>query len=310
MSTVIKCENPIAALLQDQNDGDIPYDVTFRIIENDVATSEKLCEVAGVATTCRFIGAHKLVLASGSPVFKAMFYGPIKESRDLIPIEQTTIEAFQKMREFLYQIEIDCKKMTLTEIIELIYLADRYEITELKEELKKQLAIFPVTKDNLVDTASVAYELSWQLDSVSSVLLLNCAKFFQKSYRRAADVTKFVSEHHGNEKGNLVMELLSLVSTLPPLECGNCGENPCLSGQPVIHQKLREGLMVTNNMDAPFMGDEIDLEWENFSVTVLSNGGYSGLVKLRFDSGSGPVYVREIQSCIEGAPRLEYYCVS
>ena len=75
----------LAESLLDQDQENIPFDVTFKIVESVDETGGK----HGMD-----IKAHKVILANLSPVFKTMFYGPMKETNAVIPIEQTSSEAF------------------------------------------------------------------------------------------------------------------------------------------------------------------------------------------------------------------------
>ena len=38
-----------------------------------------------------------MILSTFSTVFNAMFYGPIRETKDVIPVEGTTVEAFKRL---------------------------------------------------------------------------------------------------------------------------------------------------------------------------------------------------------------------
>ena len=76
-----------------------------------------------------------LILASFSPVFKKMFYGAMKETRDEIPVDETTGKAFNKLVDYVYQVDINCEDMSLYELFELVNLAERYDVPELMNEL-------------------------------------------------------------------------------------------------------------------------------------------------------------------------------
>ena len=65
-------------------DSDLPPDVFFLVQAENGEDSEKK------------IGAHKLLLAGVSPVFKNMFYGPMKEEGEVV-VKETTPEAFDAM---------------------------------------------------------------------------------------------------------------------------------------------------------------------------------------------------------------------
>ena len=43
------------------------------------------------------LSAHKIILMSRSPVFKAMFFGPARETSNEIKIEDITSDAFEEM---------------------------------------------------------------------------------------------------------------------------------------------------------------------------------------------------------------------
>ena len=63
------------------------------------------------------VGAHKFILALGSPVFKRQFYGYFEEA-------QIFIKYFNK--------EIDISQMDIKFLCNLYYLGDKYFIEELK----------------------------------------------------------------------------------------------------------------------------------------------------------------------------------
>ena len=65
-------------------DSDLPPDVFFLVQAENGEDSEKK------------IGAHKLLLAGVSPVFKNMFYGPMKEEGEVV-VKETTPEAFDAL---------------------------------------------------------------------------------------------------------------------------------------------------------------------------------------------------------------------
>ena len=50
------------------------------------------------------VSAHKLLLAGISPVFRKLFFGPMKNTDDVVDIEETNIEAFKPMINFIYSL--------------------------------------------------------------------------------------------------------------------------------------------------------------------------------------------------------------
>ncbi|KAF7032859.1 hypothetical protein CFC21_043992 [Triticum aestivum] len=105
---------------------DIPADITF--------------SVGGVV-----FGAHKLVLAIRSPVFKAEFYGPMKQTETpLITIKDMQPDVFKALLHFIYteslQITDDLEGNDRIEMVQhLLVAADRYDMEWLKLVCEKIL---------------------------------------------------------------------------------------------------------------------------------------------------------------------------
>ena len=97
-----------------------------------------------------------MILATFSSVFRAMFFGPMRESKDVIPVRETTVEAFKKLIDYIYQVDIDIGGIELIEVFDLVNLAERYNVPELKEELKDQMELVPVALENLMEVATMA----------------------------------------------------------------------------------------------------------------------------------------------------------
>ena len=70
-------------------ESEIPPDVLFRIPAEEEDTTRE-----GSRKT---IGAHRLILAAVSPVFRGMFFGPMKDTSEVIDVKETTAEAFETM---------------------------------------------------------------------------------------------------------------------------------------------------------------------------------------------------------------------
>lgn len=86
----------------------------------------ELCDVNFVLKGQQ-IPAHKYILAVASPVFNAMFFGPIKEEREKIEIVDATIDGFKEFLQFFYLGEVI---LTMEYIVEVARLADKYDMLE------------------------------------------------------------------------------------------------------------------------------------------------------------------------------------
>lgn len=72
------------------------------------------------------VWAHKSILTMASPVFAAMFFGPMKENRIVIMVDATS-SAFKEFLQFFYQSEVT---LTMENIDAVARLADKYEMLE------------------------------------------------------------------------------------------------------------------------------------------------------------------------------------
>ena len=112
-----------------------PPDVLFQIKAEDGNDAE------GSTTT---IGAHKFPLAGVSSVFGGMFFGPTKETMEVIEVKDTTHKAFKAMISFIYSPpgevstlkEVQCR----LDLFNLLTPADKYQIHKLKTLTTNALA--------------------------------------------------------------------------------------------------------------------------------------------------------------------------
>jgi len=223
----------------DPNGSGIPFDVTFVIKENENLDTEEVNEVR----------AHKHVLALYSDVFKTMFFGPLKETEDNITIKDTTFEAFKKLMEYIYQVDIECKNISLLELFNILNLAEKYNVSTFKEALETPIVKYPLTIENLMDVVETASKYS-HFEAVSSALLLACAKFFQKTVGpEYDDQMPFVMEQYARGRGEIALKLMSILASLPKV-CYNCREEECLVDQPVMHLNVRQNLQVKININS------------------------------------------------------------
>lgn len=73
------------------------------------------------------VPAHKVVLSSGSPVFRAMFYGPLAE-KDVVEIRDSGSGAFRMLLQFVYTDKVELTDETVADVL---YLAKKYDVEEL-----------------------------------------------------------------------------------------------------------------------------------------------------------------------------------
>ena len=88
----------------------------------------------------KMIPAHKFVLAIGSPVFCAMFYGKMAESTDSITLPDCEYDSLLEVFRFLYSDEVN---LTGSNVMHVLYLAKKYIVPSLVDKCSEYL------RDNL-----------------------------------------------------------------------------------------------------------------------------------------------------------------
>ena len=196
----------------------LPTDVTFRIVSSG-----------------NEVKAHKYVLALASPVFKREFFGDAKETKDVIPIPETTEESFKTMIYFAYGKEIDWKKMTVDELYDVVNMAEKYDIEALMKEVRKVLEDFDISEENVVTIAATAQEFG-QFENISKPLFLHCVKFLSSVLKTPEDFARFAGKHANTDMNETSLSLIAKLQevTQSPGKCGFCGFWVCRRGKGVL----------------------------------------------------------------------------
>ena len=86
------------------------------------------------------IPAHKFVLAISSPVFFAMFYGQMAETKDSIELPDCEYESLLELFRFMYSDQVN---LSGSNVMQVLYLANKYMVPSLGEKCTEYL------RDNL-----------------------------------------------------------------------------------------------------------------------------------------------------------------
>ena len=173
-------------------ESDLPPDVFFLVKPED-----ENAEGSG-----KSIGAHRLLLAGVSPVFKSMLFGPMKEVGEVIEVKETTHEAFNTMITYIYAPplhdftldDIQCPQ----KLFELLALSDKYEILELKTMTSEALSSLEITNGTMIFAATVAKRYKHMFEEVCKKLLTKCLKFLFDTTSGGNDVFTLLSETKKN----------------------------------------------------------------------------------------------------------------
>ena len=180
-------------------DSELPPDVCFLVTGEDERSSKT-------------IRAHSQLLGGVSPVFRKQFFGPMKDEREVIEVEMTSAEAFQKLIDFIYKPAGE-DTFTMDKIsrpqkhFEVLELAERYEILDLKTPVKKALEAFVVTKGNFQLSATVAMNNKEEFEDCSVILSLRCLKFLQDTAKNPYDMIEDTKNRFPGVSQDILLEL-------------------------------------------------------------------------------------------------------
>ena len=85
----------------------------------------------GESESKKMIPAHKFVLAISSPVFYAMFYGQMAETKDSIELPDCEYESLLEMFRYLYSDKVN---LSGSNVMQVLYLANKYMVPSLAEK--------------------------------------------------------------------------------------------------------------------------------------------------------------------------------
>ena len=90
----------------------------------------------GESESKQVISAHKFVLSISSPVFEAMFYGDLAETRDSIELPDCEYESLLELFRYMYSDEVNLSR---SNVMGVLYLAKKYMVPSLTEKCTEYL---------------------------------------------------------------------------------------------------------------------------------------------------------------------------
>ena len=117
---------------------------------NDLISDIQFC-IGKKSGSKKIVPAHKFVLGTSSPVFFAMLYGEFSKT-DIIDIEDCEIDAFLELLRFIYYDEV---KLTGQNVVDVLYLANKYIIPVLSKECINYL-LDNVESENVLSVLNAA----------------------------------------------------------------------------------------------------------------------------------------------------------
>lgn len=104
-----------------------------------------------VGNEFEYFPAHKIILSAASEVFRAMFYGPIKEKGDILIVDASPV-AFKAFLEFFYKPKV---ALPSTDILNVINLCKKYEMPMETKACEEAIKCF-ATDDDICSVYAMA----------------------------------------------------------------------------------------------------------------------------------------------------------
>ena len=154
----------------------------------------------GESESKRAIPAHKFVLSIGSPVFEAMLYGELAETRDTIELPDCEYESLLEFFRYMYSDEVNLSGST---VMGVLYLAKKYMVLSLVDKCTKYL------QDNL--DASNVFDIPSTADKYEEKVLVDqCWEVIDKQTKAAVDSDGFVTIQRSLLEAVVVRDSLSI----------------------------------------------------------------------------------------------------
>ncbi|KAL5018894.1 hypothetical protein ScPMuIL_004616 [Solemya velum] len=150
---------------------------TQYMLEHEIA-----CDVTFLlGETKEQVRAHKVFMISRSPVFSAMFCGPLAETQDLIPIPDIEPEVFRILLRYMYTDQAGLEANNVTSIL---YAAKKYSVTGLSKACRQYLS------DN-IDVDNACAILHTANTSEEEVLFQKCFSYILERGEKCLQSTSF-----------------------------------------------------------------------------------------------------------------------
>ena len=106
------------------------------LLNNDLFSDVQFVVRKSESESEQVIPAHKFVLSIGSPVFEAMFYGVLAETRDSIELPDCEYESLLELFRYMYSDDVN---LSGSNVMGVLYLAKKYVVPSLAEKCSEYL---------------------------------------------------------------------------------------------------------------------------------------------------------------------------
>jgi len=152
------------------------------VLNNELLSDVKFVVPASNGASERVIPAHKFVLSVSSPVFLAMFHGKMAETSNLINLPDCDYDSLLEFFRYLYSDEV---KLSGTNVMQVLYLANKYMVPSLANKCTEFL------KNNL-DATNVFCILPHAHRFEEKALVERCWELIDENTEDAVKLDEFV----------------------------------------------------------------------------------------------------------------------
>eukprot|EP00112_Aurelia_sp_Birch-Aquarium-sp1_P001367 Seg1146.3 transcript_id=Seg1146.3/GoldUCD/mRNA.D3Y31 product="BTB/POZ domain-containing protein 2" protein_id=Seg1146.3/GoldUCD/D3Y31 len=205
--------------------------------------------------------AHKLVMASASSVFYAMFYGPVAEQRlEIEIVDCANSEDFTEFLKFVYTEELS---LTWDNVFAVAYLAKKYYIPSLTDECCRFL-LKSLTMENALSVLNLSVAADQQ------EMAKECLRQIKVRIRELSRTPEFLELNRDALKAILELDVLDMVE----FDVFRAVDKWCK------HQLEKKEQDVTQEAKREILGEVVNLvRFPTISVQRLTNYCYpSGLI--------------------------------
>ena len=189
-------------------DSDLPPDVSF-LVQTEEGEGQKC------------VKAHRFPLSCVSPVFRGMFFGPLKETLEVVEVKETTAEAFETMIKFIYnplhgESGFDLSQISCPQkLFELLALptATKYQIWKFTTLTSEALKSLTITRESLIFTATVAKNNKAAFEDDGTHLMVRCLKFLFHTTSKNGGICSLIkrtTEHFPGANLEVLRELIDV----------------------------------------------------------------------------------------------------
>ena len=150
-----------------------------------------------------------------------------KETSDIVPVRQTSLESFETMFDYIYNKTIEWGNVSVLEMYYVVNLAEKYHIPGMLDVVKILMENVHLTMENVIEVADAAAQFN-QFPTISSSLIQSYAKFLKTNLKTDGELLQFAISHSGSGQEATALHLLALAKNMPgnPI-CSNCEEENC-----------------------------------------------------------------------------------